>query len=79
VGVEDAEPAGSRLNVPAISHVVTIRRAAQILSRDEELLWALSDQLEPEDGMLWVLDVDDGETLAFTRAGLEVLRDLIED
>src|SRR5215831_16033099 len=32
----------------AISHVFTIRRAAQILGRDEDLLWELSDQLEPE-------------------------------
>src|SRR6266480_289724 len=34
----------------AISHVFTIRRASQILGRDEDLLWELSDQLEPEDG-----------------------------
>src|SRR5262245_21291316 len=46
----------------AISHVFTIRRAAQILGRDEELLWELSDQLEPEDGKLWVCDIDGAET-----------------
>ena len=33
----------------AISHVFTIRRAAQILGHDEDLLWQLSDQLESED------------------------------
>src|SRR5262249_20470698 len=32
----------------AISHVFTIGRAAQILGRDEDLLWELSDPLEPE-------------------------------
>src|SRR6266436_8628573 len=42
----------------AISHVFTIRRAAQILGRDEDVLWELSDQLEPEDGKLWVYDID---------------------
>src|SRR5215831_1049126 len=46
----------------AISHVFTIRRAAQILGRDEDLLWELSDQLEPEDGKLWVCDIDGAET-----------------
>src|SRR5262245_7804331 len=46
----------------AISHVFTIRRAAQILGRDEDLLWELSDQLEPEDGKLWVRDIDGAET-----------------
>jgi hypothetical protein len=38
--------------VAAVSHVFTIRRAAQLLRRDEDLLWSLSDQLEPEDGAL---------------------------
>lgn len=57
----------------------TIRRAAQILGRDEALLWNLSDQLEPEDGMLWIHDVDGGETLAFTDDGIETLRQIIRD
>lgn len=67
------------LNMAATSHVYTIRRAAQILGRDEELLWDLSDQLEPEDGMLWTLDVDDGETLALTSRGIEALQEIIAD
>src|SRR5262249_7065703 len=29
---------------------------------DEDLLWELSDQLEPEDGKLWVCDIDGAET-----------------
>jgi hypothetical protein len=48
----------------AISHVFTIRRAAQILGRDEELLWNLLEQFEPEDGLLWVYDIDEGEVPA---------------
>lgn len=63
----------------AISHVFTIRRAAQILGRHEGLLWDLSDQLEPEDGMLWVHDGDGGEILAFTENGIEALREIITD
>ena len=63
----------------AITHVFTIRRAAQILGRDEELLWDLSDQLEPEDGVLWIYDTDGVETLAFTADGIEVLREIIKD
>ena len=45
----------------AIHHVFTLQRAAQILGRDEDLLWELADQLEPEDGVLWILDIDDKE------------------
>ena len=63
----------------AITHVFTNRRAAQILGRDEELLWDLSDQLEPEDGVLWIYDTDGVETLAFTADGIEVLREIIKD
>lgn len=36
----------------AVTRVFTIRRAAEILGRDEELLWDISDQLDPEDGKL---------------------------
>ena len=61
----------------AIAHVFTIRRAAQILGQDESLLWELADQLEPEDGMLWVYDISGAETLAFTDDGIEVLREII--
>jgi hypothetical protein len=63
----------------AITHVFTIRRAAQILGRDEQLLWDLSDQLEPEDGVLWIYDLDSVETLAFTDFGIENLREIIRD
>jgi hypothetical protein len=63
----------------AIAHVFTIRRVAQILGRDEDLLWDLSDQLEPEDGVLWVYDIDGIETLAFSDAGIETIREIVKD
>jgi hypothetical protein len=63
----------------AISRVFTIRRAAQILGRDENPFWDLSDQLEPEDGLVWVYDIDGTETLAFTDLGIETLREIIRD
>jgi hypothetical protein len=63
----------------AISDVHTIQRAAEILGRNEELLWELSDQLEPEEGVIWIIDTDDCQTLAFTEAGIDALRDIIAD
>ena len=63
----------------AIAHVFTIRRVAQLLGRDEDLLWDLSDQLEPEDGVLWVYDIDGIETLSFSDAGIETLREIVKD
>jgi hypothetical protein len=63
----------------AITHVFIIRRAAQILGRDEDMLWDLADQLEPEDGKLWVYDIDGVEIPAFTADGIEALRKIIKD
>jgi hypothetical protein len=63
----------------AITRVFTIRRAAEILGRDEDLLWDISDQLDPEDGKLWINDVDGIETMAFTDFGLENRREIISD
>lgn len=39
----------------------------------------ISDQLDPEDGKLWIYDVDGIETMAFTDFGLENLREIISD
>ena len=63
----------------AISHVFTIKQAAHILGCEEDLIWDLSDQLEPEDGVIWVHDIDDTQTLAFTPFGIETLREIIKD
>jgi hypothetical protein len=63
----------------AVSHVFTIRRAAQILGRDEDVLWELLDQLEPENGKLRVHDIDGGEVPAFTSDGIDALREIIKD
>ena len=38
-----------------------------------------SNQLEPEDGKLWVNDVDGAQTLAFSEFGIETLREIIAD
>jgi hypothetical protein len=65
--------------VAAIDFVYSIRKAAEILGRTENLLWDIADQLEPEDGKLWVDDVDDVEFIAFTQLGLENLREIIND
>jgi hypothetical protein len=49
------------------------------LGEDEEWLHELSDQLEPQDGCLWIYDTNDRATLAFTERGVEGLKELILD
>jgi hypothetical protein len=50
----------------APAHAFTISRAAEILSEDEELLWDLAVNLEPEDGCLWIYGTGEQQTIAFT-------------
>ena len=61
--------------VPA--HAVTISRAAKLLGEDEELLWELATDMEPEDGCLWIHDIGEQQTIAFTNRGLENLQELV--
>jgi hypothetical protein len=58
---------------------VTISRAAEILGEDEELLWDLVDEMEPEDGCLWVHGTAGQQTIAFTGWGMENLRELLAE
>ena len=63
----------------APSHAVTICRAAEILGEDEELLWDMVDNMAPEHGCLWVYDTNDQQTVAFTHAGMEYLREMLPE
>jgi hypothetical protein len=41
--------------------------------------WDLTDQMTPEDGVLWIHDTDERETRAFTAFGIGTLKELIAD
>jgi hypothetical protein len=59
------------------SYVVTIRHAAELLGEDEELLWDVATDMEPERGCLWIHDINDQQTVAFTSEGMDYLREMI--
>ena len=63
----------------APSCVFTLARAAELLGETEEWLEEFADQLEPEDGRLWIYDTDDRATLGFTGRGIEYLKELSLD
>jgi hypothetical protein len=65
--------------VAAPAHAVTISRAAEPLGEDEKLLWNIATDMEPEHGRLWIYDTDDQQTVAFTPAGMEYLRELLPE
>ncbi len=60
----------------APSFVYTIACAAKLLGEDEKWLEELADQLEPEDGRLWIYEANDRGTLGFTERRVECLKEL---
>jgi hypothetical protein len=66
-------------DVAAPAHAIIIRRAAEILGEDETLLWEIASDMEPEDGCLWIYDMDNQQTVAFTPAGMEYLREMFSE
>ena len=67
------------LIVTAISAVFTIGYVANLLGEDEDWLHDLSINMFPEDGCLWVYGVGADGVPAFTRDGIENLRQIIAD
>lgn len=64
----------------APSHVFTIARVAKMLGEDEAWLEEIALELEPEDGRLYVCDLDDDDLVtAFTPFGVENLKELVEE
>jgi len=64
--------------VAAPAHAITISRAAEILGEDEELLWDMATDMEPEDGCLWNHGTDDQQTVAFND-GMQYLREMLPE
>ena len=61
----------------APSYVFTIARVAKMLGEDEQKLYEIAINMEPEDGCLSVLDIDDdASTIAFTALGVENPKEL---
>jgi len=67
------------LIIAAPSYVFTISRVAKMLGEDENRLYDIALNMEPEDGCLTVLGIDDVSTIAFTSDGVENLKGLLAD
>jgi hypothetical protein len=75
---------GSRSRVTAqrnkVHHVWTVAVLARDFGVDEDLIHDLTLGLEPEDGVVWVYDVDNQDgTLAFTDEGIQEVRLLLAE
>jgi hypothetical protein len=80
LGMASAKAAPGSLTVAAPSFVFTIARVAKMLGEDEDTLYDIALTMEPEDGCLTILDIDDdASTIAFTEFGIENLKELLAD
>jgi hypothetical protein len=51
-------------HVNKVSHVFTLSHVAEMLGEDEEWLFEIAEEMDPEDGQLWVVGVgNDGVIL----------------
>ena len=64
-------------HVNKVSHVFTLSHVAEMLGEDEEWLFEVAEEMDTEDGQLWVVGVGENGMMAFTDDGIENLKELI--
>jgi hypothetical protein len=60
-----------------VTRVTTIARVAAELGEDEDWLSDVANEMEPEDGLIWVYGPGDEGVMAFSDDGIEELKELI--
>ena len=65
-------------HVNKVSHVFTLSHVAEMLGEDEEWLFDVAEEMDIEDGQLWVVGVGEDGVMAFTDDGIENLKNLIQ-
>ena len=66
------------MHVNKVSHVTTISKVAADLGENEDWLFDVAAEMEPEDGLIWVFGIGDDGVMAFTDFGIENLIELIK-
>ncbi len=66
------------MHVNKVHHVTTISRVAKDLGENEDWLSDVANEMDIEDGVIWVYGVGEDGVMAFTDFGIENLIDLIK-
>ena len=69
---------GLIMHVNKVSHVTTINLVAKDLGENEDWLFDVANEMDVEDGVIWVYGVGDDGVMAFTDFGIETLIELIK-
>jgi hypothetical protein len=59
--------------------VTTLAKVAQDLDVSEDLLHDFTQQMDTEDGVIWVYGLEEEGVLTLTEDGIECLRDILAD
>jgi hypothetical protein len=71
-------PSRLTMHVNKVHHVTTINRVAEELGENEDWLSDVANEMEVEDGCIWVYGIGEDGILAFTDFGIENLRELVK-
>jgi hypothetical protein len=77
IGISDLRSSCLTMHVNKVHHVTTINRVAEDLGEDEDWLRDVANEMEIEDGLIWVYGVGEDGVMAFTDFGIETLMELI--
>lgn len=77
-GIDRGCSGGLILAVNKVHGVYTIAHVAEMLGEDEDWLWDVAIEMDPEDGLIWVYGPGDESIMAFTDFGIETLTGLIQ-
>ncbi len=66
------------MHINKVASVMTVDRVAAQLGESVDFLYDVANEMDPEDGVIWVYGAGDYEILAFTDFGVETLVELIK-
>lgn len=75
--LSDLRASGVTMHINKVHHVTTINRVADKLGEDQDWLLDVANEMDAEDGLIWVYGLGDDGVMAFTNFGIETLMELI--
>ena len=66
------------MHINKVSHVKTINLVAKDLGESEDWLFDIANEMDVEDGVIWVYGLGDDRVMAFTDFGIENLIELVK-
>ena len=78
LGIGGSGRGGLILPINKVHHVSTIARVAEILGEDEDWLGDVADEMDQEDGLIWIYGPGGESVMAFSDFGIETHTAIIE-